>query len=463
MRTPAKRHSDGAAKWGGLPVTTDPNLQQGGERPVTTRVFRRLIPFLVLCLMVHLVDRINVGFAALTMNEDLGLSSTAFGLATALYSAGYILAEIPSNIMMAKFGARIWLSRIMITWGIAAAATALAVGPNSFYLTRALLGLAEAGFLPGVFLYLSYWIPARDRARATSVFLLAQPVGLVVAGIISGPMLAMNGIGGLAGWQWLFILQGLPAVMLGVVAFLFLTDRPSKEGWLSQPEKSALEAMLADREHSAPTHTTNHWRTASQLIKNPAVVLLGIAYFGLASSLSSYGSWAPLIVRTVLPDTNLSLLSALLSLPPLVCVVAMLFWGRNSDRANERRWHTVLPAMLAAMGWLLIAFSDEPVLRFVGLTATITGCFAAQGVFWTIASLLFPPEARPVGIAMVSTLGLIGGALSPLLVGWLTDVTGDFRAGLICLAALLVLAATCVLAVGRSEAQRKAIAAGQFS
>jgi MFS family permease len=224
--------------------------------------------------------------------------------------------------MMAKFGARIWFSRIMITWGIACAATALAVGPNSFYLTRVLLGLAEAGFLPGVFLYLSYWIPARDRDRATSIFLLAQPAGLVVAGTISGPMLAMNGIGGLAGWQWLYILQGLPAVILGVVAFLFLTDRPSKAGWLLQSEKSALETMLTDREHAAPTsHPTNHWRRASQLIKDPSVVLLGIAYFGLASSLTSYGCWAPLIVRTVLPKTNLSLLSALLFLPPLVCVV----------------------------------------------------------------------------------------------------------------------------------------------
>jgi ACS family 4-hydroxyphenylacetate permease-like MFS transporter len=407
-----------------------------------------------------LIDRINVGFAALTMNKDLGLSSTAFGLATALYSAGYILAEIPSNVMMAKFGARIWLSRIMITWGLAAAATALAVGPNSFYLTRVLLGLAEAGFLPGVFLYLSYWIPAHDRARATSIFLLAQPAGLVIAGAISGPMLAMNGIGGLAGWQWLFILQGLPALILGVVAFLFLTDRPSKAHWLSQSDKSELEAILTDREPSHPTsrHPTSHWRRATQLVKDPSVVLLGIAYFGLASSLTSYGSWAPLIVRAVLPKTDLSLLGVLLSLPPLVCVVAMLFWGRSSDRANERRWHTVLPAVLAAMGWVLIAFSDEPVLRLVGLTATITGCFAAQGIFWTIAGLLFPPEARPVGIAMVSTFGLIGGALSPLLVGWLTDVTGDFRTGLICLAALLLLTALCVLAVGRSEAQRKAVA-----
>ncbi|MFM0156870.1 MULTISPECIES: MFS transporter [Paraburkholderia] len=418
---------------------------------VTAKVFRRVIPFLVICLVFHTLDRINLGFAALAMNKDLGLDPAVFGLAAGIGGISYIIAEIPSNIAMSRFGARVWLSRIMITWGIAAAATALVVGPRSFFLVRFLLGLAEAGFLPGVFLYLTYWIPESSRARATSIFLLAQPVTFVLGGAISGQMLGMTGIAGLAGWKWLYILQGLPAVALGIVGLFFLTDKPEKARWLSSSEKSELAAILG---HHTDYVERGQWRLLPKVLRNPAVLLLGLAYFGLPSSLSSYAAWAPLIVQDVLPKAGFLRLGEILALPPLVCVVVMSLWGKSSDRSGERVWHTVLPVLVAAAGWLLIAFSNTPVVRLLGLTAAITGSFAAQAIFWTIATLAFPPHTRPVGIATVSTIGLLGGAVSPFVVGVANHAAGNFKGGLIWIASLLFVTAVCVLAASRRNTPR---------
>ncbi|MFM0284493.1 MFS transporter [Paraburkholderia sediminicola] len=420
---------------------------------VTAKVFRRIIPFLIVCLIFHTLDRINLGFAALAMNKDLSLNSAAFGLAAGIGGISYILAEIPSNIAMSKFGARLWLSRIMITWGFAAAATALVVGPHSFYLVRFLLGLAEAGFLPGVFLYLTYWIPESARAKATSMFLLATPVTFVLAGPISGHMLSMTGIAGLAGWQWLYILQGLPAVLLGILGFFLLTDKPANARWLSSDEKSELAKILGNRPNSSES---GQWGKIPRLLKDPMVLLLSLAYFGLPSSLSSYAAWAPLIVQDVLPKTGLVQLGELLALPPLVCAVVMPFWGKDSDRRNERIWHTVIPLLVAAAGWVVIGFSNDPVTRLVGLTAAITGSCTSQAVFWTIGGLAFPEDARPIGIAIVSTFGLLGSAVSPFVVGWANHAAGDFKGGLVWIASMLVVTALCVFGVAGLTARRKA-------
>ena len=296
--------------------------------------------------------------------------------------------------------------------------------PNSYYAARFVLGLAEAGFLPGVFLYLTYWVPANARAKAMSIFLLAQPMTFVIGGLISGPILQLNSIAGLSGWQWLFIMEGLPAVLLGIAAWFVLRDNPQSCTWLSPTEKSELGALL---DHDTPSPQGHPWRHFRDLLSDPFVLLLGLTYFGLPSSLTSYATWAPLIARSFLPGPNNVLLGVILAIPPLICALVMGWWGARSDRRGERKWHTVIPVLVAATGWAAIGLSSSPGVRLIGLTAAISGSFAAQGVFWGYVSTAFPTASRPVGIATVSTFGLCGAALSPAVVGWLTQETRQLQ------------------------------------
>ncbi len=416
---------------------------------VVRRVSRRLIPFLFLLYVFAYLDRINIGFAALSMNRELGLTATMFGIANTIFYVGYMFFEIPSNLMLARYGARIWIPRIMITWGIASTATMFASSPASLYVIRFLVGVAEAGFLPGVLLYLTYWFPPSHRARANAVFMIAMPVTIAFGASISGLILQWgDGFLGLSGWRWLFLVEGLPSVLLGVAAALFLTSRPADAKWLTEPEKAVLQASLAGPERSAGRASA--WRE----LLGRDVILLSLAYFGLTMTLNTNATWTPTIAREALEGRSLSFVGIVVAIPALLTALVMPLWSARSDRRKERTMHTVLPMVLAALGWVLVAASPEPWLRFAGLVGVSLGAFAAMAVFWTVPPAILSAAARPAGIAFISSCGIFASATSPLLVGRLRDLTGSFTASIFFVAAVLVSAAVLVLAArGGHDAQ----------
>jgi ACS family 4-hydroxyphenylacetate permease-like MFS transporter len=403
---------------------------------IVRKVSRRLIPFLAILYAFSYLDRINISFGALSMNKDLHLSATAFGIANSVFYAGYFLCEIPSNLMLAKFGARIWIPRIMITWGIASAATMLAWGPTSLYAIRLLVGIAEAGFVPGILLYLTYWFPPSHRGRATAVFMVAQPITMAVGASISGVILDRVTFLGLAGWRWLFLIEGLPSAILGVIAYFYLTDRPAHAKWLNDVEKSALERSL---EQAKPGSIP--W---SEVLSRK-IILLSLAYFGLTMTLNTNATWVPQIVREVAARHSLSYVGLVTALPALCAALAMPIWSAHSDRRMERIWHIVIPMALAAAGWLMVALLGSPIPRLIGLIFCSAGAFTAMSVFWTLPPMHLSPAARPAGIALINSCGILASATSPLLVGALKDFTHSFVVSLIFVAAVLAAAAGLIL------------------
>jgi MFS transporter, ACS family, 4-hydroxyphenylacetate permease len=432
------------------------NELDAAEGAVARKVYRHLTWFLVLLFVASYLDRINMSFAALSMNADLGLSATMFGLANAIFYAAYVLAEIPSNMMMPRFGAKIWLPRIMITWGVASSATMLAHGPTSLYILRALVGLAEAGFMPGILLYMTYWFPASYRARASTLFIMAQPITILFGSSISGLVLHMDGLLGLAGWRWLFLLEGVPSIVLGVAAFFYLSNKPQDAKWLSDNEKRILLAAL-DRSNAGPSGPGN---TAApsltrELLGAP-VILLALAYLGLVASLSANSTWVPQIVRSIAPGTSFIVIGLIAALPSLVAIIAMSVWGAHSDRRRERFVHVICPMFAAALGWLTVALAPTPAMKFVGLLLCSAGAFSAQAIFWTLPASYLSARARPAGIALINTAGMLGTSISPIVIGVLKDVTGGFSAGLIFVAASVIAGAFCIFALSRRSSYRLA-------
>jgi ACS family 4-hydroxyphenylacetate permease-like MFS transporter len=408
------------------------------------KVSHRLTWFLCILFFCSFLDRINIGFAALMMNRDLGLSATTYGLANTIFYAGYVLCEIPSNLILARVGARIWLARIMITWGLASAMTMFAVGPNSLYLTRLLVGIAEAGFLPGVLLYMSYWFPPLYRARATSMFMVAMPVTGVIGSLLSGWLLDMHGVAGLSGWQWLFLIEGVPAIVLGVITFFYLDDRPENAKWLTMPEKVRLRSLLRDEAEAAQdAAAVAQQTTVLKQLCAPRVLLLALSYFCMVNSLNAISTWIPLIVRAVVQDTgSFAMTGVLTAIPSLAAVVAMIWWGARSDHRRERRFHVVAPMILTAVCWLLIAYAEPPYLRLLGAVGVVSGAYVAMSMFWTIPAGVLAPAARAAGIALIAVAGNIGSASSPTVIGWLRDTTHNFNAGLIFVSVLMLIGAT---------------------
>jgi ACS family 4-hydroxyphenylacetate permease-like MFS transporter len=418
------------------------------EDAVVRKVYRRLVWFLILLFICSYLDRINISFAALAMNKDLNLTATMFGLASSIFYVAYIAAEIPSNMMMPRFGARIWIPRIMITWGLASAATMFATGPYSLYALRALTGLAEAGFMPGILLYLTYWFPSSYRARATAFFIMAQPITIMFGSSLSGWILDMHGFLGLAGWKWLFLLEGLPAVILGIVAYFYLADRPETAKWLSPREQAVLlKALARDEATTQEAHSAGSRGGILRELLSPPVLLLAFTYLGLVVSLITNSTWVPQIVHAVVPGGSFATIGLIAAIPPLAAILTMSFWGKDSDRRQERRWHVVLPMSLAALGWLCVALLDSPTGRLAGLVFCAVGTFAAQGIFWTLPATFLSTEARPIGIAMINTIGMLGTAIGPVVVGALKDYTGTFTVALVFVAGCILLGAVCVFGI----------------
>jgi MFS transporter, ACS family, 4-hydroxyphenylacetate permease len=425
-------------------VTTDVAV----DDTVFRKVFRRLIWFLFILLVVSFMDRINIAFAALTMNRDLGLSAAAYGMSLTVFYAAYTLFEIPSNLALARFGARLWIARIMITWGFASAATMLAVGIWSLYGIRALVGAAEAGFLPGILLYLTYWFPRTCRARANALFIMGIPATIAIASTLSGIILQMDGFIGFAGWRWLFLLEGLPAVALGIICLFYLDDGPQRANWLNESEKREIAARL-ERDRALEQTATTQRSILSQL-GSSNVVLLSAAYFGLVTSLNANSTWVPQIIHGLAPGASYVIVGLLTALPAILAVAVMPLWGASSDRRNERDWHLRLAMLLAAMGWLVVISFREPSLRYLGLIMVSMGSFCGLLTFWTFpaSSAILSSEARPAGIALINCVGIGGGsAIGPLVIGYLKDMTGSFASGLMYVVAMLVMGIICIAVV----------------
>jgi ACS family tartrate transporter-like MFS transporter len=416
------------------------------EARVLRKITLRIVPFVMLLYFIAFLDRVNIGFAALTMNKDLGFSPTVFGFGAGIFFLGYFLFEVPSNLVLDKVGARIWIARVMITWGLISGAMAFVQGPNSFYTLRFLLGAAEAGFFPGIILYLSYWFPARQRAAVTAIFMAAAPLSTVLGSPVSGALLEMHGMLGLSGWQWMFIVEAVPAVILGVVVLFYMTDRPEKAKWLRDDERSWLvTTMNTEAAKKAGTASHSVWRGLADL----RVIALSLVYFGTSAGLYTLGIWAPQIIKEFgLSSLQVGFLNAL---PGVVAVVAMVLWARHSDRTGERTWHVVGACILASLGLVLAGFGGTVLAVLLALTLVNIGISSAKPPLWSMPTMFLSGSAAAAGIATINSIGNLGGFVGPAMIGWIKDLTGSFQGGLFFVAALLVLSAVLTLALARSQ------------
>jgi len=420
------------------------------EDQVFAKCERRLIPFLGLLYLVSLVDRLNVGFAALTMNADLGFSPSVFGFGAGIFFIGYSLFQIPANLMLVRFGARRWVFAILIVWGAISAACALVQGPMSFYVLRFLLGVAEAGLFPGVVLYLTYWFPQERRARAIAGFMAASPLALIVVGPLSGLLLEMDGFAGLKGWQWLFLIEGLPVCGLAFVLLKLVPDGPEHATWLSEREKRVIAERLAQE---ASVDQPGFWPA----LLDPRLYALGIAYMAVGAGGYGMRIWLPQIVQGM-GFSNLAT-GFVTALPYLLAVGAMIWWGHSSDKTGERIWHIVLPVLLAAAGFSISAASSSDLIVFVGIIIVILGLDAVIGPFWSLPSSFLRGPAAAGGIALINTFGVgAGGFIGPYVIGELREQTGGYSASMAMFAIGLIGTCVIVLAFGRYLTPRPASA-----
>jgi MFS transporter, ACS family, tartrate transporter len=413
------------------------------ERNLHRKMMRRILPFLFVCYVVSYLDRVNVGFAALTMNQHIGLTATTFGIGAGLFFLGYFLAEIPSNLIMMRVGARLWIARIMITWGLVSAATAFVTGPIQFGIARFLLGLGEAGFVPGVFLYLSFWFPSAVRARATSLFLLGIPVANIIGSPISGALVQIEGFG-LAGWQWLLILEALPAVILGIVCLFVLTDRPEKAQWLTPAERDLLVATL---EHEKAAIEKKHPMTLAQALRNWRVLTLAAINFCAIIGSLGVGLWLPQMIKQL--GLASSLVGVVAAIPYICGAVAMVMWGRVSDRGSDRTIYPALSLALGAVGLTASTLTPTPGLTIVALCVAVMGINSYTATFWAVPSGFLTGRAAAGGIAMIVSIGNLGGFAGPYLIGVMRELSGGFTAPLLAVGGILLLGALMMLALGR--------------
>jgi MFS transporter, ACS family, tartrate transporter len=422
---------------------TEPAANGAYEARVVRKVTWRLLPFLVLLYFVAFLDRINVGFAALTMNKDLGFTSQIFGLGAGIFFLGYFAFEVPSTVILHKVGARFWIARVLVTWGLVSVGMAFIRGPVSFYVLRFLLGLAEAGFFPGIILYLSYWFPSRYRSGVTAIFMAAAPIAGAIGSPISGALMQMNGLLALRGWQWLFVFEGLPAVVLGFAAFRMLPDRPSVAPWLTPEERAWLSQTIAKEQsglHDPRAH--NPWRAMADW----RVLALSLAYFGTSAGLYAVGFWAPLIVSGFgFPVFQVGLLVAI---PNVIAVLGMILWSRSSDRMEERYWHAALACIIAAIGMALVAYaSSSVVLAICGLSLTAFGVSAAKPPLWSIPTMFFGGTAAAASIGLINSLGTLGGFAGPYMIGSAHGHGGRFSYGLYLVGGTLIISAITLISM----------------
>jgi D-galactonate transporter len=419
---------------------------------------------------VAYLDRVNVGFAALTMNKDLGFTAEMFGFGAGIFFFGYFIFEVPSNLLLEKFGARMWIARIMISWGVVSTAMAFIVGPYSFYVMRFLLGVAEAGFFPGIILYLTYWFTAAERARWVGMFMAAIPLSSVIGGPISGWILDhMNGVEGLKGWQWLFIIEGVPSIIVGFCVLQYLLDKPENAAWLDPAERDALNARLAAERSNR--EAVRHY-SLKDALTDPRVLALSLVYFGLVSGNYGLGYWLPTIVKGVATTMALdastgiamnTLVGYLVAVPYALAVVGMIWWTKRSDAVGERTWHVAAPAILGGVALAAAAYLSNPLLAAIAVTICAISTYAALPTFWTLPTAFLTGTAAAGGIALINSIGNIGGFAGPYAMGYLRDATGSTTYGLLALAGCYVMAGVATLLVGHDRKVEVAEAAAPSS
>jgi D-galactonate transporter len=404
------------------------------EYATVRKVYRRLIPFLCVLQVASYLDRINVGFAQLQMKSALGFSDSVYGLGAGIFFIGYFFFEVPSNLILSRIGARVWIARIMITWGLISSAMAIVKTPVGFYALRFLLGVAEAGFFPGVIYYLSLWFPARERASAVARFMTATAISGIVGGPLSGALFTLDGLAGLAGWQWIFIAEGIPSIVLGITTLFFLTDSPAAAKWLSTEERSYLDATI--RAEANDVVRRGHVSLRHALL-HPRVWQLSLLSFTLLVGMYSISFWLPQIVKSFSGRDNVEV--ALLSaIPYIAAAIAMVVVGAHSDRKQERCVHIALAAVAGAVGLAVSTLVHTSIPGLIGLSLAAIGIFSAIPVFWSLPTAFLSGTAAAGGIALINSLGNLGGFIGPYLIGRLRDATGDFTGSLLAVAVLLV-------------------------
>jgi D-galactonate transporter len=426
-------------------------------------VSARLIPFLMICYFVAYLDRVNVGFAALTMNKSLGLTATMFGFGSGIFFVTYFLFEVPSNLALDRFGARKWIARIMFSWGILSAlmafipniAQATGLGNEAtFYILRALLGFAEAGFFPGIIFYLTLWYPSVYRGRIVGAFMAAIPLSSAIGSPISGMILGMHGIAGLEGWQWLFIIEAAPAVVLAFVTYFYLTDLPADAHWLEADERAWLRDRLdAERRQREAAQTLSVW----EVLRNPRVWALALVYFGLVACNYGVGFWLPQIIKAFgLSNFATGWVTAI---PYAIGAIFMVWYGYHSDATGERKGHTAIGLLIAAAGIAASTLTGNPALTIIAFTIGACGVFGTLPVFWTLPTAVLSGTAAAAGIAAINSIGNLAGFAGPYAMGWIKDQTGSFTGGLLLIASLAIIAMAIVLALGHNPALERTPAA----
>lgn len=421
-----------------LPSATSPTPPSVLERVTLSKILWRLLPFLFVLYIVAYLDRINVGFAALQMRTQLGFNDAVYGLGAGMFFAGYVMFQVPINVILQRIGARRSISGLMIIWGIISACMLFVRTPTQFYAMRFLLGVAEAGFFPGVIFYMRAWFPNSVRARAIALFMTAAPLSGVVGGPLSGALLGIQKAG-LAGWQWLFLIEGLPAIMLGVLVFLVLVDRPELAPWLREDERSWLVATLA-RESPQQQPATAKGNPLAAL-KNPVVWILAFAYFGTSTGSFGISLWLPTVLHKISAAGNLKI-GFISAIPYLFAALSMVLVGIHSDRTRERRWHVAICGLTAAAAFVAAAYSDSLWLVVIALSVAMAGVSSLVGPFWAMPTALLSPVEAAAGIAFINSVGNCGGFLGPYVIGFVRNITGGFKGGF-----LAVGAGVCVSAI----------------
>lgn len=429
-------------------VTTSPHPNtKDGDRSLSaeqTRVLHkaawRLIPLLALAYFFNYLDRTSVGYAALQMTEQLGLTATQFGLGAGIMFFGYCLCEVPSNLAMYRFGARLWMARIMITWGLAAAATALVVGPYSFYAVRLVLGIAEAGFFPGVIFFLTLWFPAQYRTRVLAWFTVATPISFLVGGPLSIWLLQMHGTLGLAGWQWMFLIEGLPACILGLITLKVLSNHPGEAKWLSTDEREVLTGMLAEEQSKG-----QHSHGFKAALKDPRVWILSSITFSFTLGSYGIGIWLPQMLKA--HGVEISMIGWVAAIPYFFATVGLLVWAKHVDRTGKGILNLTLAMLLAGVALLFALQMNALVPALAGITLALVGTIAGKTIFYTLPGKFLRGQAAAGGIALINSIGAFGGFVGPYLMGFLKDYTGSFTAGLMVMGCIMFVAAAMVMSL----------------
>jgi ACS family tartrate transporter-like MFS transporter len=417
------------------------------ERSTMSRVTWRQRPFLLLLNIISWLDRVNAGDPKLEMNSDLGLSETMYGIGAGIFFIGYALFEIPSNAMLVRFGARLWIARIMSTWGLISAGMMFVKGEWSFYTMRFLLGIAEAGFLPGIIYYLSQWFPREQRAKAVSWFMIGIPLSVVFGGPLSGWLLGFDGHLGLHGWQWLYIVEGLPAVFLGFVVLGFLTEKPADARWLTAEQREWLASRIATEHAAAPVHG---WSGFFAALRHPTVWLLALIMF--CCQTGSYGLtlWVPTIVKGLSGFTNLEV-GLFSAVPYIVAALGMIWIGASSDRSGERFLHLAIPTAIGALGFIATAMIKSPLPAMIALSVAAAGDYGTRGPFWALPGKFLVGKGAAAGIALINSFAAVGGFVGPYAVGYLKDATGSFESPLYLLAGILFAGSILTLVLRKSR------------